>query len=50
MQKISKDLEQQIIGLIKNNKVIEAVSLVHDTLKLGLKESKDIVDSYRNMK
>lgn len=50
MQKINKELEQQIIELVKNNKPIEAVALVHKELKLGLKESKDIVDNYRNLK
>jgi len=50
MDKISKDLEQKIIELVKANKPIEAVTLVHDELKLGLKESKDLVDKYRQIK
>ena len=50
MDKISKDLEQKIIELVKANKPIEAVTLVHDELKLGLKESKDLVDKYRHIK
>jgi ribosomal protein L7/L12 len=50
MQKLNKDIEQQIIALVKNNKPIEAVSLVHNELKLGLKESKDIVDKYRGIR
>ena len=50
MDKISKDLEQKIIELLKANKPIEAVTLVHDELKLGLKESKDLVDKYRQIK
>lgn len=50
MDKISKDLEQKIIELVKANKPIEAVTLVHDELKLGLKESKDLVDTYRHIK
>ena len=50
MDKISKDLEQRIIELVKANKPIEAVTLVHDELKLGLKESKDLVDTYRHIK
>lgn len=49
MDKINKDLEQRIIELVKANKTIEAVSLVHDELKLGLKESKDLVDKYRSI-
>lgn len=49
MDKINKDLEQRIIELVKANKPIEAVSLVHDELKLGLKESKDLVDKYRSI-
>jgi len=50
MDKISKDLEQKIIELVKSNKPIEAVTIVHDELKLGLKESKDLVDKYRQIK
>lgn len=49
MDKINKDLEQRIIELVKANKPIEAVSLVHDELELGLKESKDLVDKYRQI-
>ncbi len=36
-----------MLALIKQNKLIEAVVFVRDQLKLGLKESKDIVDKYR---
>ena len=50
MEKLSKDFEQKIIGLINANKLIEAVALVHDEMKLGLKESKDLVDKYRQIK
>lgn len=47
MEKLSKELEQKVIELVKANKVIEAVTLVQNELKLGLKNSKDIVDKYR---
>ena len=47
MQNISKELEEKIITLVKQNKFVEAVSLVLKELQLGLKESKDIVDKYR---
>jgi hypothetical protein len=47
MGKISSELENKIIEFIKQNKVIEAVALVLKELKLGLKESKEIVDKYR---
>ena len=47
MEKISKDLEQKIIELIKANKVIEAITLVQNELKLGLRGSKELVDKYR---
>lgn len=47
MEEISAELEQKIIALVKQNKVIEAVALVQGELKLGLKVSKDIVDKHR---
>ena len=47
MENISSELEQQIIKLIEQNKVIEAVTLVQNELKLGLKVSKEVVDKYR---
>jgi hypothetical protein len=47
MENISKELEQKIIGLIKENKLIEAVALVQKELNSGLKVSKEIVDKYR---
>jgi ribosomal protein L7/L12 len=50
MEKVSKELEQKIIELVKSNKVIEAITLVQSKLKLGLKNSKDIVDKYRQVK
>lgn len=50
MQKLNQDTEQQLIALVKNNKFIEAMTLVQSELKLGLKESKDIVDKYRGIR
>jgi len=49
MELISSDLEQRLLALIKQNKLLEAVALIHNELKLDLKESKEIVDSYRSM-
>lgn len=48
MAEISKELEEKIKLLIKQGKPIEAVSLVQQELQLGLRNSKDIVDKYRN--
>ena len=48
MEKKNKELEEKIKKLITENKIIEAVSLVQKELQLGLKISKEIVDSYRN--
>jgi uncharacterized protein (DUF4415 family) len=47
MEQISKELEEKIIALVKQNKIVEAVSLVQKELQLGLRISKDIVDKYR---
>jgi len=49
MENISKELEQKIIELIKQNKSIEAVALVKNELNLGLKQSKEVVDKYRSL-
>lgn len=48
MTEISKELEARIKQLLKQGKPIEAVSLVQQELKLGLRISKEIVDKYRN--
>jgi hypothetical protein len=48
MTEINKELEEKIKLLIKQNKPIEAVSLVQQKLQLGLRNSKEIVDKYRN--
>jgi len=50
MEKISAELEQKIIELVKSNKMIEAVTLVQEELQLGLRVSKEIVDRYRGNK
>jgi hypothetical protein len=47
MENLNKELEAKIIALVKENKIVEAVSLVQKVLQLGLKVSKDIVDKYR---
>jgi hypothetical protein len=48
MAEISKELEAKIKLLVKQGKPIETVSLVHQELQLGLRNSKEIVDKYRN--
>ena len=47
---ISKELEEKILKLIKEDKPIEAVALVQKELQLGLRKSKEIVDDFRNRK
>lgn len=47
MEKLDKELEEKVKELIKQNKTIEAVTLVQKSLQLGLKISKEIVDKYR---
>ena len=47
MEKISPTLEAKIKTLITSGKVVEAIALVQKELRLGLKNSKDIVDRYR---
>ncbi len=49
MDNITKELEQQIIDLVKQNRLLEAVALVHKELQLGLKQSKELVDKYKQM-
>ena len=48
MAEISKELEEKIKFLVKQGKPIEALSLVQQELQLGLRNSKEIVDRYRN--
>lgn len=47
METLPKTLEENVKTLVGENKIIEAVSLVQRELQLGLKKSKDIVDTYR---
>jgi hypothetical protein len=47
MEKISPELERKIIELVKQNKIVEAVTIVLKELNLGLRISKEIVDKYR---
>jgi hypothetical protein len=47
MENISKELEEKIKELVKQNNIVAAISLVMQELKLGMKDSKDIVDRYR---
>ena len=47
MEKINAELEKKIIELIRQCSIIEAIALVKNELKLGLKESKEIVDKYK---
>lgn len=48
MKTLPIQLEENIKALVGENKIVEAVSLVQRKLQLGLKESKDIVDTYRS--
>ncbi len=43
---LSKDVESQIGQLLSKNKKIEAIKLVIDTTKCGLKEAKNFIDHY----
>jgi ribosomal protein L7/L12 len=43
---ISKELEAKIQALLLQNRKIEAIKLVVDTTRCGLKEAKDLVDNY----
>ncbi|MCK4663775.1 MAG: hypothetical protein KAT68_12965 [Bacteroidales bacterium] len=47
MQKLNKKMEKKVIELVKQNKIIEAMSFVQKELLLGLRKSKEIVDQYR---
>ena len=42
---ITKELEERIKALIKAGKTVEAVKLVQEEMKCGLKNSKEYVDS-----
>jgi ribosomal protein L7/L12 len=41
-------LEQQVRSLIDSRNLIEAIKLVKETLNIGLKEAKDIVDNMQH--
>lgn len=47
MSPLTPKLETEVIALIKQNKMIEAVKLVVTNTKLGLKGSKDYVDALK---
>ena len=47
---ISKELEEKILNLIKEGNPIEVVAFVQHELQLDLRNSKEIVDDYRNRK
>ena len=47
MQQISKELEEKIKNLLKQNNIVEAMKEVMQKLQLGLREAKDVVDKYR---
>ena len=47
MEKLSKELVEKIKELLKEDKAVEAVSLVQSEMGLGLRKSKEIVDLYR---
>jgi ribosomal protein L7/L12 len=47
MSQLTPKLETEVINLIKQNKLIEAVKLVTLNTKLGLKGAKDYVDALK---
>lgn len=49
MDKLNKDLENQVLNLILEDKIVEAVTLVNNELSCGLKVAKNTVDQYRDM-
>ncbi len=49
MSQITPELEGKVINLIHQGNKLEAIKLVKDNTKLGLKESKDYVDSVESM-
>jgi Ribosomal protein L7/L12 C-terminal domain len=40
------ELDTDIIEMVKNGRKIDAIKLIRERRNLGLKESKDLVDSY----
>ena len=49
MQKLSKEMEMEVIDLLKAHKPVEAIIIVETELQLGLKAAKEIVNSYREL-
>lgn len=49
MEELSEKLEKQVLGLLLEDKIVEAVTLVNNELSCGLKVAKNTVDEYRNM-
>lgn len=47
MSQLTPKLETEVINLIKQNRLIEAVKLVTLNTKLGLKGAKDYVDELK---
>lgn len=47
MSQLTPKLETEVINLIKQNRLIEAVKLVTLNTKLGLKGSKEYVDALK---
>jgi len=47
MQKLGKEIEMEVIDLLKAHKPVEAIIVIETELQLGLKAAKEIVDSYR---
>jgi len=47
MMNISKETEDKVRLLLQQNRKVEAVKLVYDTARCGLKEAKDYVDQLR---
>lgn len=45
--KIQKEVNDSIDNLLRNREVIKAIKVFREATGLGLKESKDIIDSYR---
>jgi hypothetical protein len=47
MQKLRKEIELEVIDLLKAHKPVEAMMLVETELQLGFKEAKKVIDIYR---
>jgi len=49
MQNLSKEIELEVIDLLKAHKPVEAIMLVEAELQLGFKEAKKVIDFYREL-